>query len=607
MSKRLTPPPESKISTMPPRISRNDRLNFLVLMWAVALFSLFMSSGLNHLSTDDAMRLVGVRDFLAGQGWFDLTQYRLNPPNGVEIHWSRLIDLPLALLIKFGSMFVRTSLAEQFLLAIWPSALLLAFLSGIARLASELAGYRAVPFALVLSVLMAPVMQHFRTGAIDHHNVQLVLMAWSLAIYVRSPLRQRDGFVIGGLSTLSIAIGPELIPVFAGLGAIVALRWIVDGDKIRLPTIAYGISLAGGILIFAMAVTPPSKYFVINCETISIAHVGAVSLGGLGLASLAAMSRLNSVSGRLLGAFILMVLIAVYMSFGVPECLSSPYAKLDPRLTELWLSFVSEARSVWSMMRDLPEKVAVYFGIPLAGLMLAAIRCLRESDQRLWTWIACAAIQTVLVLCSFWELRFTAGANALGAALVPAALLRMLPAARGRPSYFGVSRGALAAILVLNPLVLVAGGTVAARAFGDTDIATQRANTDGIAGACRRRADYAPLASLPRGHVLAFIDAGPFILLETEHSVLAAPLHRNQAGNIAMFDAFLAAPEDAKLRITAQGISYVAFCPGAPERHIYAHAAPDGLVSALSRNNIPDFLKRIPLSGTDLIVYRVTN
>ena len=50
------------------------------------------------MSTDDAMRLVEVRDLIAGQGWFDLTQYRLDPP-GLPMHWSRVIDAPLAAII----------------------------------------------------------------------------------------------------------------------------------------------------------------------------------------------------------------------------------------------------------------------------------------------------------------------------------------------------------------------------------------------------------------------------------------------------------------------------------------------------------------------------
>ena len=49
--------------------------------------------------TDDNMRMMQVRALLHGQGWFDLRQYRLNPPFGANIHWSRLVDLPIAGLI----------------------------------------------------------------------------------------------------------------------------------------------------------------------------------------------------------------------------------------------------------------------------------------------------------------------------------------------------------------------------------------------------------------------------------------------------------------------------------------------------------------------------
>ena len=51
------------------------------------------------MSTDDAMRLVEVRDLIGGQGWFDLFQYRMDPPGGRSMHWSRLIDAPFAALI----------------------------------------------------------------------------------------------------------------------------------------------------------------------------------------------------------------------------------------------------------------------------------------------------------------------------------------------------------------------------------------------------------------------------------------------------------------------------------------------------------------------------
>jgi hypothetical protein len=86
--------------------------------------------------------------------------------------------------------------------------------------------------------------------------------------------------------------------------------------------------------------------------------------------------------------------------------------------------------------------------------------------------------------------------------------------------------------------------------------------------------------------------------------VLAAPYHRNPKGDAAMFDVFLSPPHEAATRLAALGVDYLAFCPGAAERYTYAQAAPDGLAAALGRGEIPDFLERIPLDGTDLAVYR---
>ena len=124
-------------------------------------------------------------------------------------------------------------------------------------------------------------------------------------------------------------------------------------------------------------------------------------------------------------------------------------------------------------------------------------------------------------------------------------------------------------------------------------------------GTCRDAADYAtPRAPLPAALVLGFIDAGPFVLMETPHRVLAAPYHRNVAGNAAMLDVFLGPPKRRAARLAALGVDYVAFCPGAPERHNYAAAAPDGLAAALARGDVPDFLERVPLDGTNLAVYR---
>src|SRR5580765_3497991 len=53
--------------------------------------------------TDDNMRMMQVRALLDGQGWYDLSQHRMA---GSNIHWSRLVDLPIAgLKLAFTPLF----------------------------------------------------------------------------------------------------------------------------------------------------------------------------------------------------------------------------------------------------------------------------------------------------------------------------------------------------------------------------------------------------------------------------------------------------------------------------------------------------------------------
>lgn len=587
------------------RESRFENRILLVLIWVVTAVTLVVTSGINSLSTDDAMRLVEVRDFLAGQPWFDLTQYRLNPPNGVVTHWSRLIDLPLAMLIRANELLLPTALAEQIATIVWPTALLLLCFAGVLQLARELAGDTAARLALIFVALSAPVLQHFRSGAIQHHNIQIVLMIWSLVFFARMSSRLRDGAIAGLLGALSVAIGQEMVPAVAALAVIVGLRWVVEGDGCARTTVSYAAALATGAVVLAAATIAPADYFTVHCDAMSIVQVGALAFGGLGLAALTAWPRLNSIIRRLVAAGGLAVLLVLSVKLGAPQCLGDPYAQLDPRLAAQWLSSVAEARGLSSMMRDLPQQVPAYFGIPLAALALGTIRCLREERQQRWNWIAYTASQAAFVLVSIWQLRGASGANALGVALVPAALLQMSSASQGRAACFGIPLAASVAMLFLNPVALLALGSGAAHAVAAAGVTPPQILTSGDAGTCQRASDYTPLANLPRGRVLAFVDSGPFILMESKHAVLAAPYHRNQAGNIAMLDMFLATPNDAKVRMATHGIDYIAFCPGAPERYNYVASAPASLAAALSRNDIPRFLKRIPLDRTDLAVYRV--
>ena len=87
-----------------PKVQRGADLKILiplVFLTATVMLALPAINGgvFDALSTDDAMRLVEVNDLIGGQGWFDMFQHRMDPPGGTSMHWSRLIDAPLAGLI----------------------------------------------------------------------------------------------------------------------------------------------------------------------------------------------------------------------------------------------------------------------------------------------------------------------------------------------------------------------------------------------------------------------------------------------------------------------------------------------------------------------------
>jgi hypothetical protein len=586
---------------------RAETRMLLLIVWAATVSSYLFTGLFSDLSTDDAMRLVEVRDFLAGQGWFDLTQYRLSPPDGVATHWSRLIDVPLAALIRAGEMLAPSALAERVAVIVWPAGLLLLYLAGVARLAHVLAGDAAARLALIFAAVTAPVLQHFRPGAIDHHNAQLVLLVWSLALAGRSPAQgepARETALAGAMCALSLAIGLEMAPAITALAGMIALRWICEGAAEKPATAAFALAFAAATLTLFAATVPPARYGVVACDALSIVHVLAAGIGGIGLAALTATRGLPSVWHRLGAAAALGVLVIATVKFGFPTCLSDPYGELDPRLLALWLSNVSEARSVLSMLRDLPQELPLHYGLPAAALALGVIRALRSPRAERWTWVVCLAVLATLSVVALWQVRGCAAANAVALALVPAALVRGLPAADGRAVFFCLGRAALIAAFLINPLALIAIGNAGARAVEIATGAQRRTVIADGPGTCKRAADYAPLAGLPRSLVLGFIDAGPLVLMETPHAVLAAPYHRNIKGNAAMLDVFLAPPDEAAARLKALGVDYVVFCPGAPERYNYAAYAPEGLAAALSRGEVPTFLERLALAGTDLAVYR---
>src|SRR6476646_6389434 len=154
--------------------------------------------------TDDNMRMMQVRGLLHGQGWFDLRQYRLNPPFGANIHWSRLVDLPIAGLILLLRPILGGAGAERWAVAIAPLIPYLLLLFSVGLTALRLIDPKAYPLAFLALFFAGSTNGMFLPERIDHHGWQLALLSLSVAA-IADPKRVRGGLTLGFSTALSLA------------------------------------------------------------------------------------------------------------------------------------------------------------------------------------------------------------------------------------------------------------------------------------------------------------------------------------------------------------------------------------------------------------------
>ena len=107
-------------------IERNWRSMVWLLFVGTCVYFLYYKWGqirwLALSDTDDNLRLAEVKAWLGGQEWFDLRQYKLAPPEGLNVHWSRIVDLPIAgLILLFRPLFGEFT-AERIATAVAPGS-----------------------------------------------------------------------------------------------------------------------------------------------------------------------------------------------------------------------------------------------------------------------------------------------------------------------------------------------------------------------------------------------------------------------------------------------------------------------------------------------------
>ena len=553
-----------------------------------------------YADTDDAMRVTVVRDFLNGQPWHDIVQHRLNTPFGAEIHWSRLVDLPIAaltLLVRpFAGEWTQTVVAY-----IWPMLLLLLMLGVSARLCMALAGRAGFLPGLILPALSPAVTAEFIPGRMDHHSVQAILALVMALGAVEALRRPRWAILAGVAGATSLAVGTEGLPMVVAAILAFALAWVIDTRNVEALR-HFGGSFALAALVHLVVALPPDRWLLPQCDALSVVFVAAavgvgllfLLLGALPLARRPAWLRLTL--GLLLGGALLAGLLVFF-----PECRRGPYAAVDPWLVTNWISIISEAKTLWASYPGYPS-YTVASAIPClaAAVFLLAVLWKGEGATRA-RWAVWGLFFLIAVAIMLLQIRGARIATLLavpgGAGLVVAARDWYLR----RPRNLGRAAGLLVAWL------LFAGFPISIGWSHLLPYITAPGTGGGSPSKfpCLQPDAFTDLAALPAQRLMAPIDLGAHLLLYTPHSVVAAPYHRNEEGVLDTFR-FLNNPiDEARQILEARGIGMVVVCPAMPELRGIGGTAPDSFVRLFATDALPGWLREVTPSGSVLRLFQV--
>jgi hypothetical protein len=542
---------------------------------------------------DDQLRLVQLRDFLGGQSWFDTTQYRMNAPAGAPMHWSRLIELPLALIVSLFSPLIGTARAEMLAGTVVP----LGCLGAIAFMASAIAsrfGGKFAGVAAVIIVIIAPsILIQTRPMRIDHHGWQVVMAMlglWSLYW----PYRKRGGVVLGLALAAWLHISLEGAPLTAAFFLFLGARWVFGrSDGVRLFWTLVAFALASLALFFG---TQSAGIYAHNyCDTISPMHIAAIALGTAILLP-AIHARFEQRLWRLTAALVAGAAIIGCILFAAPICAQGAFAGLDPLVREYWYVNVSEGLPIW---RQDSEAAWTLIAGPLAGLVaLIAVR--RRSDDPQWGALDYfVGVATLLSLFVFRSVTVAAAFASIPVAIWIAPLMD-----RWRSCAVPVRRIGLVVLMIVLVMPGAIIGPVVRKLTAEPET-TMGAKAEAQSSKCESVKSISMLSLLPDSNLIAPFDMGPAILMTTRHRVLASSHHRNERGMHDQIEIFRSTPEKARVLLKKHGITRIAVCTDEAEMGLYVGKAPKGLWAQLAAAKLPDWLENEGVYGDGIMVWRV--
>ena len=279
----------------------------------------------------------------------------------------------------------------------------------------------------------------------------------------------------------------------------------------------------------------------------------------------------------------------VYLAFD-PICIHGPFAAMDPAVRPFWFDRIQEVQSLPAMLKQ--ERGAAIDAI-MTNLMVlasAAFLLFREWPKPRTGVIVAVAAMTVAVIVGFTSWRMQDYVLWIGTPMLGAALSRWAERYVG-----GRMIPSMITALLLSP-----GVGTAAVAVVDFVAPLQKGGKPFAYQVCFDAAAYRTLAAQPPGIVLSHVDLGPFMLIYTKDSPIAAPYHRMAGAILEVHNAFNARPAAAEGLVRRSGAQYLVDCPAYP---MVADSGSFG--DRLRKGAVPKWLELVSKPRETLTVFRI--